>query len=308
MSDIGAASLISRRLPRMPLHLSTQANCVNSEAARLYRDMGFRRIIPGRELSLKEIEEIRSKVDVELEVFVHGAMCLAYSGRCFLSAAMAGRSANRGDCAHSCRWGYRVLEEGERPGEYYPVEEGDRFTTILSSKDLCLIDHLDRLRSAGVDALKIEGRMKSVYYTAVTTRAYRKALDALEDPKAEPPGPYRDELLKVSHRELSTGFLFGREEIAKPIDRDYERPYIFLATVERMVSPDTFLLEVRNRIWENDELEFAGYDVPFLVDRDFQLLDGEMNRVSKVNHGAPCHIRTAAPIKEGYIIRRRNRE
>jgi len=311
VSDIGVVPLLRRHLPHMPLHLSTQANCVNAEAARMYRDMGFRRIVPGRELSLREMEEIRSRVDVELEVFVHGAMCLAYSGRCFLSRYMAGRSANRGDCAHSCRWRYRVLEEcervleeAERPGEYFPVVEGDGFTTLLSSRDLCLIDHLDRLRSAGVDALKIEGRMKSVYYTALVTRAYRKALDHLEGRSADPPEPYRDDMLKVSHRELSTGFLFGREQIESPTEREYVRSTIFLGTVEEQIDERTFRIEVKNRIGAGDTLEYVGFDVVCIGDSGFRLLDEEMRKVDWVNHGTVCYLRTDRPIKEGYIIRR----
>ena len=178
----------------------------NSAAVAAYRDMGFSRIVLGREASLEDIATIKEAVpEVELEVFVHGAMCMAYSGRCFLSAFLAGRSANSGDCAHSCRWDYRLreqrfaLEESERPGQYYPVFEEDGQTTILSSKDLCMIDHLAQIKAAGVDSVKIEGRMKSLYYTATVTRAYRKALDSLEgqegslDWKA-----YRDELFHVS--------------------------------------------------------------------------------------------------------------
>ncbi|TVR34082.1 MAG: U32 family peptidase [Spirochaetaceae bacterium] len=193
VSDLGILPTLRRRFPDTELHLSTQANCVNSEAARFYRDLGFSRVVPGRELSLAQIAAIKNTVpDLQLEVFAHGAMCLAYSGRCFLSRWMSDRSANQGDCAHSCRWNYRlgvdplVLEEQQRPGEYYPIIEADDFTEILSSRDLCMIDHLAPLRDAGVDSLKIEGRMKSVYYTAVVTRAYRAALDALSapDPRA----------------------------------------------------------------------------------------------------------------------------
>ena len=201
ISDLGILPLLQKHFPGKEFHLSTQANCVNSNSAKLYRDMGFSRIIPGRELSLKEIETIKNSVEnLEIEVFAHGAMCLAYSGRCFLSKYLAGRSANKGDCTHSCRWQYRVLEESERKGEFFPVIEGENFTSILSSKDICMIDHLQDLKNAGVDSLKIEGRMKSVYYTAVITRAYRKALDSLDGKKVENPEIYKNDLFKVSHR------------------------------------------------------------------------------------------------------------
>ncbi len=307
VSDIGVVPLLKERFPATALHLSTQANCVNSEAAKLYRDMGFSRIIVGREMNLREIEKVKRTTAIEVEVFVHGAMCLAYSGRCFLSRYMAERSANRGDCAHSCRWNYRVLEEAERPGEFYPIVEGDGFTTILSSKDICMIDHLDQLRSAGVDAIKIEGRMKSIYYTAVVTRGYRKALDYLEQRTADDPTPFRDEIFKVSHREFSTGFYFDREEMDTPTAKSYLREYAFLGTIGPAVKKDTYELSVKNQIRDSDTLEYVGYDVLFLTDTRFSLLDENYNRVEKVDHGKICYLKTVQPVKAGYLIRRRSR-
>ncbi len=304
VSDIGIVPILRNHFPGKPLHLSTQANCINSEAAKMYRDMGFTRIVPGRELSLAEIEGIKKAVDIELEVFVHGAMCLAYSGRCFLSSAMAGRSANRGDCAHSCRWKYRVLEEEERPGEYFPVIEGENFTSILSSKDLCMIDHLQSLKSAGVDSLKIEGRMKSVYYTAIITRAYRKALDRLNGVEVAEFPAYREEIFKVSHREFSTGFYFGRDDIEAPTLKSYLRAYEFLGIIGREVSEKTFALEVKNQIRQVDTLEYVGYDVLYIRDRSFQLLDKTKKPVPKIDHGKACFLRTEKPVKEGYLIRK----
>jgi putative protease len=247
VSDLGAYTLLRRHLPNARFHLSTQANCINAEAVKAYRDLGFSRIILGREAGIREIDEIRRKVpDVELEAFVHGAMCLAFSGRCYLSAYMTGRSANRGDCTHSCRWHYRLLEEKERPGEYFPVAEEDGYTTILSSKDLNMFDHLGELRDAGVDSIKIEGRMKSLYYTAVVTRAYRRALDALEPEACRaagrlPPEPseldtHRSELENVSHREYSTGFYFDNTEADKTTEGSYRRSYEFLGLIAGAVS------------------------------------------------------------------------
>ncbi|HKJ86149.1 MAG TPA: peptidase U32 family protein, partial [Spirochaetia bacterium] len=211
VSDIGAVATLRKYLPDVELHLSTQANCLNTAAARVYQDMGFSRIIPAREMSLEALAEMKASLpDLEIEVFVHGAMCLAYSGRCLLSAWQADRSANKGECAHSCRWNYRyAIEEAKRPGHYFPVEEGEGYTSILSPKDLCMIDHLAELRDAGVDALKIEGRVKSVYYAAVVTRAYRKELDrVLAGRSRSESQAFIDDLYNVSHREFSTGFFF----------------------------------------------------------------------------------------------------
>ncbi|HUV07971.1 MAG TPA: U32 family peptidase C-terminal domain-containing protein [Spirochaetia bacterium] len=305
ISDIGILPLLKKRFPSTPLHLSTQANCVNSEAAKMYRDLGFSRIVPGRELSLREIEQVKRSVDIEVEVFVHGAMCLAYSGRCILSSYMSGRSANKGDCSHSCRWRYRVLEEEERRGEYYPVVEGENFTTILSSKDLCMIDHLRELQSAGVDALKIEGRMKSIYYTAIVTRAYRNALDQLDGTNTAEATSYREELFNVSHRELSTGFYFGREKMEVSTRKSYMRGYDFLGIIGIYVSEGTYSLDVKNQIRQDDELEYVGYDTLYICDRSFRLLDEMGGSLQKIDHGKAGFIRTDKPVKEGYLIRRK---
>ncbi len=224
IQDIGMADIIRRHFPDAALHLSTQANCINSRAVRVYQELGFSRIVLGRETSVADIRRIKDAVpDMELEVFAHGAMCIAYSGRCLMSAYMTGRSANSGCCSHSCRWEYRVLggtentelflEEKERPGEYFPIIPGENFTAVLSSKDLCMIDHLEDLYAAGADALKIEGRMKSLYYVALTVRAYRKAMDVLEGREsAAGAQPFIDELYSTNHREFASGFYYGREE------------------------------------------------------------------------------------------------
>ena len=220
VQDIGIVPLLQKEFPDVQLHLSTQASCVNSEAVKMYKSMGFSRIVLGREISLKQIRRIKDSVpDMELETFVHGAMCIAYAGRCLMSAYLTGRSAQSGFCSHSCRWNFKLaenagllngensalkndsslphiisaeearkmaesglltIEEEQRPGERFPIFEGEDFTAILSSKDIKMIDHLADLRDAGIDSLKIEGRMKSVYYVAMVTRAYRKALDALD--------------------------------------------------------------------------------------------------------------------------------
>lgn len=250
VQDMGIVPILQKYFPDTALHLSTQANCINREAVKLYHSMGFKRIVLGREASLAEIREIKDAVpDIELEVFVHGAMCIAYSGRCLMSAYMNGRSANGGFCSHSCRWDYilkadagtlknlaesgaLVLEERKRPGEYLPVFEGDDFTAVLSSKDLCMIDHLADMRAAGVDSLKIEGRMKSVYYVALVTRAYRKALDALDGTISQRDAdPFIAELDKVSHRAFGTGFYYGQSDANETVKGASESEYELAAKI-----------------------------------------------------------------------------
>ena len=306
VSDIGILGFLKKNFPDKELHLSTQANCVNTEAAKMYRDMGIKRIVLGRELSLKEIEDIKNNVPgLEIEVFAHGAMCLAYSGRCFLSKYLADRSANQGDCAHSCRWQYRVLEESERPGEYFPVVQGENFTSILSSKDLCMIDHLKELKDAGVDSIKIEGRMKSIYYTAVITRAYRKQLDYIGGISKEDPKPYVDEIFNVSHREFSTGFYYGKDDIEMPTFKSYMSEAQFLGSIEEQVGKGLYRLDVKNQILASDSVEYIGPDLLFMKDEGFTLLDEDMQPVPKTDHGKIAYIKTDKMLKKGYIIRKK---
>lgn len=309
VSDIGVFDTIKNAFPEAEMHLSTQANCINSQSAKMYRKMGFDRIILGRETPLREIRKIKDdNPDLKLEAFVHGAMCMAYSGRCLLSAHMTGRSANRGDCAHSCRWNYRLaIEEESRPGVYYPIAEENDFTTILSSKDLCMIDHLQDLKDAGVDSLKIEGRMKSIYYVATVTRAYRKALDHLYDPSVDFK-PFRDELYNVSHREYSTGFFYGNNNIEDDINiptfDGYVRDYQFLGSVKEEVKPGIWSIEVKNQIKEGEKIEFIGPDVLSIEDPSVKVLDMDFNPVRHIDHCNEGFIRTDLPLKNGYILRK----
>jgi putative protease len=305
VSDLGVIPILKRRFPGVRLHLSTQANCINSESAKFYADLGISRIVLGRELSLVEVGEIAKDSRVEIEVFVHGAICLAYAGRCFLSAYMAGRSANSGDCSHPCRWKYLVLEEEKRKGEHFPIIEGEDYTSILSSKDLCMIRHLAELADAGVAAIKIEGRMKSVYYTAVTTRAYRKALDAVCGADVPDLEEYIADLYRVSHREYSTGFFFGKEEISTPTEVDYVQSHDFVGIVGPKSENGTWSIDVKNRIMKSDLLEYIGCDVHSIGDSGFTLRDSEMNIVEKTDHGKICFLETDKPVKEGYIIRKK---
>lgn len=306
ISDIGLVPFLQRNFPDRALHLSTQASCLNSESVKMYRSMGFSRVILGREASLDDIRRIHDAVpEMELEAFVHGAMCMAYSGRCLLSAHLAGRSGNQGDCSHTCRWNYRLaLEEEERPGIYYPISEQDGYTTILSSKDLCMIDHVKELEEAGLSSLKIEGRMKSIYYVAIVTRAYRKAIDGSDDADK-----YRRDLFDVSHREYTTGFFFSSgpvdasSDVSRPTSYGYQRNYLFLGSIGKCIGDGIYEVDIRNQI-RAEGLEFIGPDIPLLTAPDITLLDGDMNETEKLDHGRKGYIRTKAPLKEGYIIRR----
>lgn len=240
VQDLGIVPILQKHFPDAALHLSTQASCINREAVKIYKSMGFSRVVLGREAGLKEIREIKDAVpDMELEAFVHGAMCIAYAGRCLMSAYLTDRSAQSGLCSHACRWNFRVLEEASRPGEYLPVFQGEDFTAILSSKDLRMIEHLKDLKDAGVDSLKIEGRMKSLYYVALVTRAYRKALDALEGKiSAEEAAPFVAELENVSHRESTTGFYYNSADANKTASGASDSPYDLAATVGRRLGKE----------------------------------------------------------------------
>lgn len=234
VSDPGVIAVARRLAPSLPLHLSTQANCTNKESALFWEGQGLERIILARELSLGEIREIRDTVSLDLEAFVHGAMCVSYSGRCLLSSFLTGRSANRGDCSHPCRWEYHLVEE-KRPGEYFPVFEDDRGTYILNANDMSMIEHIPELVEAGVNSFKIEGRMKSVHYVATVVKVYREAIDAwAEDPenwvfRQE----WLEELGKASHRTFSTGFFFGKpgSEDQNYADSGYIRTHDFVGKI-----------------------------------------------------------------------------
>ncbi|MDD7580391.1 MAG: U32 family peptidase [Treponema sp.] len=251
IQDLGIVPIIQKNFPDAQLHLSTQASCMNREAVKMYKSLGFSRVVMGREASLKEIAEIKDAVpDMEIECFIHGAMCIAYAGRCLMSSYLTGRSAQEGFCSHTCRWDYDVLtakkiaESGElvlrehkRPDEYFPIYEGNDFTAVLSSKDLCMIDHLKELKEAGVDSLKIEGRMKSVYYVALITRAYRKALDALEGKiTQDEASPFVDELYKASHRPFTTAFYFNKSDADVTVSGASDSPYELAAEIGQMLS------------------------------------------------------------------------
>lgn len=266
LSDPGTLMAAQEILPGIPVHLSTQANTTNKGSALFWHKLGVKRIVLARELSLTEIREIREKTPetLELEAFVHGAMCISYSGRCLLSNYMAGRDANQGACAHPCRWKYALVEE-KRPGEYLPIEEDERGTYIYNSKDLCMIGHLPELIGAGLGSLKIEGRVKSSYYVATVVRAYRAAIDAYyRDPENYTFNPlWMEEVNKASHREFTTGFYFGKaDDKAQTYDSaSYIRDYDIVGIVQSWdEETQTALIEQRNHFRVGDTLELMRHD------------------------------------------------
>ncbi len=267
VADLGAVSVMRRAAPGLGIHVSTQANCMNYAAARAWHDMGATRIVLAREMTLEQIRELRSRTpaSLELEAFVHGAMCMAWSGRCMISAFLTGRSANRGGCAQPCRWSYHLVEE-KRPGEYFPVEEDDAGTTILSSHDLNCLDFLDQIMDAGVTSFKLEGRMKSPYYVATVTGAYRRRIDGILAGRAAPEevALLQRELNAVSHRAYSSGFYFGEMQRHAPDDGVYQQDCVFVGVVRQRLNNSRVRVELRNRVCRGDVLEVLSPGCPGL--------------------------------------------
>jgi len=256
VADIGIAYYIKKNVPDMPIHISTQANITNIHSAKFFEEFGVDRLILARELSLEEIKQIREAIDckVELESFVHGAMCISYSGRCLLSNYFTGRESNAGACVQACRWEYAIAEKN-RQGQYYPIEEDERGTYILNSKDLCMIKHLPELVNAGVCSFKIEGRMKSSYYVACIVNAYRRAINEIISGKEEISSYLYNEVIKASHRNYTTGFYFPNEnkeciESSYPVQNSE-----FVAIVIDDYDNGWIKVEQRNRFKVGDELE-----------------------------------------------------
>ena len=312
IADPGVFRAARRMLPAMPLHISTQANTTNWESALFWQEQGASRIVLARELSGVEIREIRQKVSLELECFIHGAMCISYSGRCLMSAYMTGREANRGECAQPCRWQYSLVEE-KRPGEYFPVEEDERGTYILNSRDLCLVAQLPELQAAGVQSFKIEGRMKSVHYLATVVRVYREALDLLRD---NPRGytvkaAWREELDKAASRRYTTGFwdgpplASGQEYETVRVVPEWEYAALVLGWNE---AGRCAHVEQRNHLQLGDELEILcpGAEVYRQTLTDMSDMDGNP-LVCAPHPRQELLIRLLQPVGDYALIRRRRR-
>lgn len=290
IADPGMFMLAKRICPEIDIHISTQANNTNYETFKFWYGQGAKRVVSARELSLEEIKEIRRKVpqDLEIESFIHGAMCISYSGRCLLSSYFTGRDANQGACTHPCRWKYSVMEES-RPGEYFPVFENDRGTYIFNSKDLCMIEHIPEMIEAGIDSFKIEGRMKTVLYVATVARTYRRAIDDyLESPEKYRANMdwYRAEAAKCTHRHFTTGFYFGKPDGETQIydASTYVNEYIYLGTVEAADEKGRARISQRNKFCVEDRIEIMKPDGENLEAEVFSLTTENGETVESAPH------------------------
>jgi len=261
IADPGIFSIAKRVCPEIELHISTQANNTNYLTYHFWKDLGAKRVVAARELSLAEIKQIRENIpeDLEIEAFIHGAMCISYSGRCLLSNYFTGRDANKGACTHPCRWRYAVVEE-QRPGEYLPVYENERGTYIFNSKDLCMIEHIPEVLDAGIDSLKIEGRMKTALYVATVARTYRKAIDDYlesEEKYKENLEWYKEEIGKCTYRQFTTGFFFGKPDENTQIydSNTYINEYTYLGIVGEKNEKNQYAIEQRNKFSVGEQIE-----------------------------------------------------
>ncbi len=305
VSDPGIFRIFRRIAPEIDIHISTQANITNVETARFWEDLGARRIILARELSIEEIKEIRAKTSMEIEVFVHGSICISYSGRCYISSFLASRSANRGECTNSCRWSYSLMEE-KRQGEYLPVFEDERGTYIMSSRDLCMIEHLPLLLEAGIDSFKIEGRMKGINYVAGVVKLYREAVDAIgKEDYAGLQVKWRQELSMFSSRGYTTGMFFGKQpETDYNFDGESYRMSHELVGVVLKVYGNTAQVALRNRLDLGDEVEFLSpglegnkYEVEAMHDSEGFAITSARNEELISMHVPDC-------VREHDLIRR----
>lgn len=290
IADPGMFAIAREICPEIDIHISTQANNTNYGTFQFWHRQGAKRVVSARELSLEEIKEIRKKIpgDLEIESFIHGAMCISYSGRCLLSSYFTGRDANRGECTHPCRWKYSVMEE-KRPGEYFPVYENERGTYIFNSKDLCMIEHIPEMIEAGIDSFKIEGRMKTALYVATVARTYRKAIDDyLESEKTyrENMGWYREEIAKCTHRQFTTGFYFGKPDIGTQIydSSTYINEYAYLGTVELTDKEGRAKITQKNKFCVGDWIEIMKPDGRNMKTKVLSMITEEGETVESAPH------------------------
>ena len=315
ISDPGILSIVKEILPEMEIHLSTQANTTNYASVNFWYQQGVKRIILARELSLVEIKQIIEKApdDMKVETFVHGAMCISYSGRCLLSNYMAGRDANRGDCAHSCRWKYSLMEE-KRPGEYFPVYEDKKGTYFFNSKDLCMLEHVPLLIDTGISALKIEGRMKSAYYVANVVKAYRHAIDNYLS-NAEGYSfdkKWLEEVKKASHRTFTNGFYFNKPsgDEQRYDSSAYIKTYDFIGLIlDYDKKSKMAIMEQKNRVFTGDEIEIFGPDGDFFTQKIEKMWNEEGEEIEVAPHAMQIvKIKMVKSVKPWYIIRKYNKK
>ena len=312
ISDPGIFMIAREVCPDTELHVSTQANNTNYRTFCFWSDLGASRVVAGRELSLSEIKEIRRMIPEELEIecFVHGAMCISYSGRCLLSNYLTGRDANQGECSHPCRWKY-VLEEETRPGEYFPVFENDRGTFIMNSKDLCMIEHIPELVDAGIDSFKIEGRMKNALYVACVSRTYRAAIDDyMESPDKyrERLEWYKEEIGKCTTRTFTTGFFFGKPGADEQIydNSTYVTEYVYLGQAEEVAEDGSFILCQKNKFSVGETIELMRRDGENTECRVESITDETGNHIDSVPHpGQRVRVMLSAFPEEQDILRRK---
>ncbi len=310
ISDPGVFQIAKETTDGIELHISTQANNVNHMTCRFWYEQGASRVVTGRELSLKEIYELRQHVpaELELETFVHGAMCISYSGRCLLSNYMTGRDANLGACTHPCRWKYYLMEEN-RPGEYFPVYENDRGTYIFNSKDLCMVEHIPDLVQAGINSFKIEGRMKTALYVAVVARTYRKAIDDFftsPDLYYDNLDWYREEISRCTYRSFTTGFFYNKPDSEAQIydENVYQKNAIYLGIAGDITSDGYFGLEQRNKFKVGDTIEFMKADGANAITTVLEILDEEGNAMESCPHPKQkLRIKTEVLPESGDILR-----
>lgn len=290
IADPGVFMIAKRVCPEIELHISTQANNTNYETYLFWHELGAKRVVTARELSLDEIREIRAHIpeELEIETFVHGAMCISYSGRCLLSNYFTGRDANRGACTHPCRWKYSIVEE-TRPGEYMPVYENERGTYIFNSKDLCMIEHIPELMESGIDSFKIEGRMKTALYVATVARTYRKAMDDYaRDPKLyEQNMPwYKEQISNCTYRQFTTGFFFGKPDETTQIydSNTYVKEYTYLGIVGECNADGLYRIEQRNKFSVGEEIEIMKPNGDNLTVTVKQILDEDGNPQESAPH------------------------
>ena len=316
VADPGIFVRAKKVCPQIPVHISTQANNVNYETFLFWHSLGAERVVCGRELSLSEIAQIRARIpdSLEIEAFVHGAMCISYSGRCLLSNFLTGRDANRGACTHPCRWQYHYIGEETRPGEMFPVYENDRGTFLFNSKDLCMVEHIPDMIDAGIDSLKIEGRMKNALYVATAARTYRKALDDLDRSRSVYEGNqewYRKQIRDCTFRPFTTGFFYGKPGPDAQIydSNTYEKTCTYLGCVQDIVRIGAHQyagIIQKNKFSVGEEAELMrpdGEDVKFVIE---EILDEDRNQVQSAPHPQQkLYVRIDAPVEVFDIIRRR---
>ena len=312
ISDPGMFTIAKEVLPDIDIHISTQANNTNYMTYNFWWNQGAKRVVSARELSLEEIKEIREHIpdEMEIETFMHGAMCISYSGRCLLSSFLAGRDANRGACTHPCRWKYAVVEEN-RPGQYMPVYENERGTYIFNSKDLCMIEYIPEMVEAGIDSFKIEGRMKTALYVATVARTYRKAIDDYMESEEKYRANmeyYKREIAKCTYRQFTTGFYFGKTDSESQIydSNTYVKNYTYIGTVREVTPDGCVCFEQKNKFLVGEKLEAMGFDGTNIECEVQAIYDEEGNGMDSAPHPKQkLRVKLDKELETGIILRRK---